>query len=86
MLLPQRPKSEASGLILVGAKQYLARVLFSDSHTLTALGKNASGQSRMTRLKMDAPRSQGCASPCRTRMRVCESKMRFRSRFRMFSE
>jgi ABC-type cobalamin/Fe3+-siderophores transport system ATPase subunit len=43
----------------LGAKQYLARVLFSDSHTLTALGKNASGQSRMTRLKMDSPTFAG---------------------------
>ena len=39
----------------LGAKQFLARVLFSDSHSLSSLGKNAQGQSRMTRFKMDSP-------------------------------
>jgi ABC-type cobalamin/Fe3+-siderophores transport system ATPase subunit len=43
----------------LGAKQFLARVLFSDSHSLAALGKNASGQRRMTRVKMDSPAFAG---------------------------
>lgn len=32
----------------------MAKVLFSDAHTLTALGKNASGNKKITRLKMDS--------------------------------
>jgi hypothetical protein len=43
----------------LGAKQFLARVLFSDSHALSALGKNTNGQRRMTRLKMDSPAFAG---------------------------
>jgi len=43
----------------LGAKQFLARVLFSDSHALSALGKNAQGKSRMTRIKMDSPSFAG---------------------------
>lgn len=43
----------------LGAKQYLARVLFSDSHKLSSLGKNTNQQSRMTRLKMDSPTFEG---------------------------
>jgi len=39
----------------LGERQHLARVLFSDSHTLDALGRNASGSRRLTRLKMDQP-------------------------------
>lgn len=33
----------------------LAKVMSSDAHTLKALGRNASGARRLTRLKMDAP-------------------------------
>jgi len=43
----------------LGAKQYLARVLFSDSHSLTALGKNAQGRRKLTRIKMDSPSFNG---------------------------
>jgi DNA-binding MarR family transcriptional regulator len=39
----------------LGEKQFLARVLFSDSHTLKTLGHNAAGDRKMTRVKMDAP-------------------------------
>jgi DNA repair ATPase RecN len=39
----------------LGSKQYLARVLNSDSHTLQALGRNAVSARRVTRYKMDAP-------------------------------
>src|SRR5713101_1382475 len=35
--------------------QSLARLLFSDSHSLLALGKNAQGNSKVTRIKMDGP-------------------------------
>ena len=39
----------------LGAKQYLARVLNSDSHTLSALGRNSVNAKRITRYKMDVP-------------------------------
>ncbi|SDM63731.1 AAA domain-containing protein [Daejeonella rubra] len=39
----------------LGTKQFLARVLNSDAHTLSALGRNASGVKKVTRLKMDKP-------------------------------
>jgi histidinol phosphatase-like PHP family hydrolase len=39
----------------LGLKQHLARVLNSDAHTLTALGRNAESLQRVTRYKMDAP-------------------------------
>jgi DNA repair ATPase RecN len=38
----------------LGAHQCLARVLNSDAHTLQALGRNASGDRRVTRFKMNA--------------------------------
>lgn len=37
----------------LGANQYLARVVNSDSHTLQALGRNAANDKRITRYKMD---------------------------------
>lgn len=43
------------GRLGLGAKQFLTRVLFSDAHSLTALGRNASGDKKVTRVKMDAP-------------------------------
>lgn len=49
-------RREALGL---GEKQFLARVMSSDSHALTALGKNAQGAKRLTRVKMDAPSFHG---------------------------
>ena len=39
----------------LGTKQYLARVLNSDAHTLTALGRNAQNARKVTRYKMDVP-------------------------------
>lgn len=47
-----RARIERLGL---GEKQFLARVLFSDSHALKALGHNVAGEKRMTRIKMVAP-------------------------------
>jgi len=43
----------------LGTRQNLARVLFSDSHSLSALGKNAAGDRKVTRIKMDAPSFDG---------------------------
>ncbi|MCZ2075580.1 MAG: AAA family ATPase [Bryobacterales bacterium] len=43
----------------LGVQQSLARVLFSDSHSLSALGKNAKGLRRLTRIKMDGPSFAG---------------------------
>ncbi|MGD0182553.1 MAG: TrlF family AAA-like ATPase [Terriglobales bacterium] len=43
----------------LGEKQFLARVMFSDSHTLATLGKNAQGAKRLTRVKMDTPSFHG---------------------------
>lgn len=39
----------------LGSKQYFARVLNSDAHTLNALGRNANGDKKVTRIKMDKP-------------------------------
>ncbi len=39
----------------LGSKQFIARVLNSDSHTRDALGRNARGDKRVTRFKMEAP-------------------------------
>jgi len=43
----------------LGQRQFLARVLFSDSHSVAALGKNAQGNRRLTRMKMDSPSFEG---------------------------
>src|SRR5579859_1982280 len=43
----------------LGARQFLSRVLFSDSHALAALGKNAQGNRKLTRIKMDSPSFHG---------------------------
>ena len=43
----------------LGNKQFLARVLFSDAHSVSALGKNAAGKRRVTRMKMDSPSFAG---------------------------
>ncbi|VVN20143.1 hypothetical protein PS683_04321 [Pseudomonas fluorescens] len=43
----------------LGAKQYLARLLNSDSHTLNALGRNASQDGKLTRYKMATPTFSG---------------------------
>jgi energy-coupling factor transporter ATP-binding protein EcfA2 len=39
----------------LGEKQYLARILGSDAHSLNALGRNAENAKRVTRIKMDTP-------------------------------
>lgn len=43
------------GRLQLGSRQYLARVLNSDAHTLTALGRNAQNARKVTRYKMDEP-------------------------------
>jgi len=43
----------------LGERQYLARILSSDSHTVTALGRNASQDRKLTRYKMAAPSFDG---------------------------
>lgn len=47
-----RQRIERLGL---GSRQYLARVMNSDSHALNALGRNAANDKRITRYKMDEP-------------------------------
>ena len=37
----------------------IARTPFSDAHTPAALGRNARGDRKVTRIKMDAPSSEG---------------------------
>jgi ABC-type lipoprotein export system ATPase subunit len=39
----------------LGLRQFLARVMNSDAHSLDTLGKNAKGDRRVTRIKMTAP-------------------------------
>ncbi len=39
----------------LGSKQFLARLLNSDAHTLNALGRNAQGDRKVTRIKMQQP-------------------------------
>jgi ABC-type taurine transport system ATPase subunit len=39
----------------LGSKQFLSRVLNSDAHTLNALGRNAQGDTKVTRIKMHQP-------------------------------
>src|SRR5437588_8964285 len=43
----------------LGERQYLARILNSDSHTLNSLGRNASQDRKLTRYKMAAPSFDG---------------------------
>ena len=43
----------------LGSKQFLARVLNSDAHTLNALGRNAQGDKKVTRIKMQQPSFKG---------------------------
>jgi ABC-type lipoprotein export system ATPase subunit len=45
---------ERNGRLHLGTHQHLARVLNSDAHTLEALGRNASGDRKVTRYKMNA--------------------------------
>ncbi|WP_144161545.1 TrlF family AAA-like ATPase [Paraburkholderia sp. BCC1885] len=43
----------------LGERQYLARILSSDSHTVNALGRNASQDRKLTRYKMVTPSYDG---------------------------
>lgn len=43
----------------LGSRQFLARVLNSDAHTLTSVGRNARNQNRITRYKMERPSFDG---------------------------
>lgn len=43
----------------LGERQYLARILSSDSHTVNALGRNASQDRKLTRYKMVTPSFDG---------------------------
>ena len=43
----------------LGSQQFLARILNSDGHTLTAVGRNAKNDRRITRYKMDSPTFDG---------------------------
>jgi energy-coupling factor transporter ATP-binding protein EcfA2 len=43
----------------LGERQYLARILSSDSHTLNALGRNASQDRKLTRYKIASPSFDG---------------------------
>jgi ABC-type lipoprotein export system ATPase subunit len=43
----------------LGSRQFLARVLNSDAHTLNAVGRNARSEKRITRYKMEAPSFDG---------------------------
>lgn len=45
--------------LALGEKQYLARILSSDSHTLNALGRNANQDRKLTRYKMAVPSFDG---------------------------
>ncbi len=46
---------ERTDKLCLGSKQFLARVLNSDAHTLEALGRNTIGEQKVTRIKMDTP-------------------------------
>ncbi|MGE8121123.1 TrlF family AAA-like ATPase [Pseudomonas fulva] len=59
----------------LGARQYLARILSSDSHTLDALGRNASTDRRLTRYKMEAPTFKGLV----TALQENDSRIRLES-------
>ena len=43
----------------LGSRQYLARVLNSDAHTVAAIGRNARNENRITRYKMETPSFEG---------------------------
>ena len=43
----------------LGSRQFLARVMNSDSHSLANVGKNAAGKNRVTRYKMQSPSFSG---------------------------
>lgn len=59
----------------LGSRQFLARVQNSDSHALSAVGRNAQNDRRITRYKMEAPSFEGLRIALRspdTRVRMEE--------------
>ncbi|MEJ1240587.1 AAA family ATPase [Chryseolinea sp. T2] len=56
----------------LGSNQFLARVLGSDAHTLNALGRNASGVKKVTRIKMASP----SFSALRIALEDCDARVR----------
>lgn len=56
----------------LGERQYLARILNSDSHTLNALGRNARQDQKLTRYKMTVPSFLGL----RHALEECDSRVR----------
>ncbi len=56
---PEQPRVQAGARRIadlgLGSRQFLARMLFSDSHSLNKLGRNAQGDKKVTRIKMDKP-------------------------------
>lgn len=57
----------------LGSRQFLARVLNSDAHTLAAVGRNAKSDKRITRYKMEQPSFEGLKLALRspdTRVRI----------------
>ena len=52
-------RSERLKRLGLGSQQFLARVLNSDAHTLSAVGRNAKNAQRITRYKMDSPSYTG---------------------------
>ena len=57
----------------LGSRQYLARVLNSDAHTVGAIGRNASNVNRVTRYKMESPSFEGlriALEKAETRVRI----------------
>lgn len=51
--------SERIRRLRLGSEQFLARILNSDAHTLTAVGRNANRDQRITRYKMETPSFEG---------------------------
>ena len=66
-----RQRIDALGL---GKKQFLARILNSDSHTLAALGRNAAGDRKVHVTRCRRSRSTRCDLPYRIMMRGCASR------------
>jgi energy-coupling factor transporter ATP-binding protein EcfA2/histidinol phosphatase-like PHP family hydrolase len=58
---PERARMgrERISRLKLGSKQYLARVLNSDAHALTTLGRNAANDRKVTRYKMETPSFEG---------------------------
>ena len=55
----KRASAERISRLRLASRQFLARVLNSDAHKLTAIGRNASLNRRITRYKMENPSFEG---------------------------